>query len=316
VELTASRPTPRFWLGTHQSQWLGRIDVPLFISRRRLVVRSAMPRARGPWALDSGGFTELDLYGRWTLSPESYVAEVRHYRDTIGGLVWASVQDWMCEPQMLAKTGLGVLEHQARTIRSYLTLRELAPEISWTPVLQGWQPTDYLRHADAYQRAGIELDQLPIVGVGSVCRRQAMGDARTIVSRLHARGIRLHGFGFKLTGLRMVGGLLASSDSMAWSKAGRSRPPLPGCEHPSCGNCMTFALQWRDDVMGILAARPPVPFGAEAPAYQKYTRPARKPDPVEYVIDVTPTVMLPAPADTVRVSPAVVPAYLARGVRR
>lgn len=50
---------PQFWLGTHKTGWLERTDVPLFISRRRLVERVTLPRARGPWALDSGGFTEL-----------------------------------------------------------------------------------------------------------------------------------------------------------------------------------------------------------------------------------------------------------------
>lgn len=48
-----------FYLGTHQPQWLGRYDVPMFISRRRLSSRKSLPQARGRWALDSGGFTEL-----------------------------------------------------------------------------------------------------------------------------------------------------------------------------------------------------------------------------------------------------------------
>ena len=44
----------------------------------------------------------------------------------------------MCEPFMLAKTGLTVAEHQARTVANYLELRSLAPELPFVPVLQGW----------------------------------------------------------------------------------------------------------------------------------------------------------------------------------
>jgi hypothetical protein len=51
----------RFWLGTHMPNWLDETATPLFVSHRRLAKRRRLPRARGPWALDSGGFTELNL---------------------------------------------------------------------------------------------------------------------------------------------------------------------------------------------------------------------------------------------------------------
>ena len=68
---------PVFFLGTHQPHWLARTEVPLFISHRALARRSPrrpLPRARGPWALDSGGFTELSTYGEWRTTPAAYVA--------------------------------------------------------------------------------------------------------------------------------------------------------------------------------------------------------------------------------------------------
>ena len=49
----------KFYLGTHQTGWLAKLDVPLFVSRRRLATLRKLPRAVGSWALDSGGFTEL-----------------------------------------------------------------------------------------------------------------------------------------------------------------------------------------------------------------------------------------------------------------
>lgn len=130
--------TPCFWLGIHEPSWLERVDIPLFVSRRRLGRLKRLPRAIGPWALDSGGFSELSLHGRFELPPAAYAAEVRRYRDEIGGLAWAAPQDWMCEPAMLARTGLSVDEHQRRTVANYLELRQIAPEIPWIPVLQGW----------------------------------------------------------------------------------------------------------------------------------------------------------------------------------
>ena len=45
--------------------------------------------------------------------------------------------DWMCEPAMLARTGLTVAEHQAGTVANYLELRAAAPELPFIPVLQG-----------------------------------------------------------------------------------------------------------------------------------------------------------------------------------
>ena len=45
----------------------------------------------------------------------------------------------MCEPAILARTGLTVLEHHARTIRSYLELHDFAPDLPWLPWLP-WLP--------------------------------------------------------------------------------------------------------------------------------------------------------------------------------
>src|SRR5437763_3121324 len=108
-----------FYLGAHHPHWLALLDLPLFVSRRRLAGRRTLPRARAAWALDSGGFTELSMHGRWTLAPAAYAAEVRRYHDAIGRLTFAAPQDWMYEPHMLARTGMTVLEHQQRTVDNY-----------------------------------------------------------------------------------------------------------------------------------------------------------------------------------------------------
>jgi hypothetical protein len=85
----------RFFLGTHQPGWLATAGVALFVSDRRLRGYKTLPRAAVPWALDSGGFTELQKYGRWTATPAEYAARVRRYRDESGGMCWTAPQDWM-----------------------------------------------------------------------------------------------------------------------------------------------------------------------------------------------------------------------------
>jgi hypothetical protein len=243
-----------FFLGTHRPQWLGRTCVPLFVSRRTLS-ESKPPIATAPWALDSGGFSELSMFGRWETSAKQYVDEVRRWQEDVGRLEWAAIQDWMCEPFILAKTGETVSEHQRRTTHSYLQLKQMAPEIPWAPVLQGWHPDDYIAHKEEYERCiPMPLKTHRVVGIGSVCRRQNTKEAMEILRPLAAMGLRLHGFGFKVTGLwQGAASILWSADSLAWSRAARYEPPLPGCTHKTCANCIKFALRWREKVLAAIA---------------------------------------------------------------
>ena len=246
----------RFYLGTHMPGWLGRVSVPLFVSHRRLAGRRRLPVARTGWALDSGGFTELSMYGEWRTMPTEYVAAVRRYRDEIGSLDWAAPQDWMCEPFIVAKTRRTVAEHQRLTVENYVTLRGLAADLPFVPVLQGWSLDDYSRHVAMYDTAGIDLTVEPTVGVGSVCRRQATPEIADIIARLTTDGINLHGFGVKTSGIRAYGWMLTSADSLAWSYRGRRITPCPHTGVTSCANCLPHALAWRRTV---LAGCVPVP---------------------------------------------------------
>jgi hypothetical protein len=246
--LTARRPT--FYLGTHETSWLGRSDVPLFLSRRWLALRKTLPRALGPWALDSGGFSELSLFGRWTVSARRY-AEVRRWREEVGNLRWQAAMDWMTEDSVLKKTGKSVSEHQRLTVEGYLELLSLAPELPWVPVLQGQRFSDYARHVDDYARAGIDLAQLPLVGLGSVCRRQGTATVEDLLRHLAGEGLRVHSFGMKIQGLARAAHYVVSADSTAWSLRARRSAPLEGCGHRSCRNCLRFALTWRQRVLEV-----------------------------------------------------------------
>lgn len=228
---------------------MSKTDVPLFVSHRRLKDRKKLPRALGRWCLDSGGFTELNLNNRWTVSVNEYVDAVHRYQE-IGGMDWAAPQDWMCEPFMLDKTGKSIEEHQWLTIENFLELRE--HPLPFIPVLQGWTTLDYVRCVGLYEQAGVDLTKEPVVGLGSVCRRQGTRDADDIVHLLHGLGLKLHGFGMKILGLRRFGYALTSSDSMAWSFRARRSEPMPGHTHKSCSNCIEFALKWRTKLLGTL----------------------------------------------------------------
>lgn len=248
----------RFYLGTHMPSWLERVDVPLFVSHMRLDGRRSLPRARGPWALDSGSFSQVALTGGFTTTPRAYIAAIRRYRDEIGQLDWAAPQDHMCEPWVLAKSRLAstVSEAQTWTVRNLLELRDIDDTLPIVPVLQGQTIDDYRRHVDAYTRAGVDLLAEPTVGVGSVCRRQATSEIAEIVAMLASEGLQLHGFGVKADGLRRYGWCLTSADSMAWSYAGRRINPCPHGRAVSCANCLPHALAWRQRAIHPVPPQP------------------------------------------------------------
>lgn len=249
----------KFYLGTHMPTWLALTDVPLFVSRTRLegrdtpgILRVRLPKAKGRWALDSGGFGQLHKHGRWLLTPEQYAADVRRCYDEMGGMDWAAPMDWMCEPSARSVTGLTTADHQARTVENFLQLRDLAPDLPFAPVLQGFEPSDYLTCIDLYEQAGVDLSNETVVGLGSVCRRQGTAEIDLIASMLHRRGLRLHGFGVKTTGLAAYAPCLTSADSLAWSYRGRRVRP---CVHGTAvheGNCLPFALAWRQRVLEVI----------------------------------------------------------------
>jgi hypothetical protein len=258
----------RFYLGCHHPDWLWSqaARFPLFVSHRALArARTLRPATHG-WGLDSGGFTELSAFGTWTTTPAAYVAAVARYDREIGRLDWAAQQDWMCEPAIIhggngfPGTRLSVAEHQRRTVANYLELRELWPQVSDAPCkirpsVQGWTVGEYVRCAELFAEAGVDLAALDLVGVGSVCRRQGTIRAGIIFRELADMGLKVHAFGIKTTGLADFGGVITSADSMAWSFDARHSDPLPGHTHKTCANCLEYAEQWRTDLLDRIETR-------------------------------------------------------------
>lgn len=173
--------------------------------------------------LDSGAFTKVARDGGYTDPPEVYAAEVVRWSGLVQ-LVAAVSEDYMCEPFVLARTGMSIARHQALTIERYDALRKLLPaHIRLLPVLQGYLPQHYAQHVRDY---GERLALRAWVGVGSVCKRN--GSPRDMAAVLRAikaerPDLRLHLFGAKLTALQSaeIRELAHSADSMAWSYSAR-----------------------------------------------------------------------------------------------
>jgi hypothetical protein len=211
----------RFFIGLHQPSDAKNFPASM-VSVNRLKGRKSAFQV-GDWMMDSGAFTAIFKHGGYPEGVEVYAEHIRRWV-TNGNLLCAVAQDYMCEPFMVEKTGLSVSEHQRLTIERYDAL--LACDTAGVyimPVLQGYAPSDYVTHLEAY---GDRLAQGAWVGVGSVCKRN--GDARAIDAVLCAikakrPDLRLHGFGLKTTALRsgLVRQCLNTADSMAWSFAAR-----------------------------------------------------------------------------------------------
>lgn len=212
----------RFYVGLHQPPDARRF-ARCMVSVNRLRDRRS-DFSVNEWLMDSGAFTEVAKHGGYRDGVEAYATQVNRWA-ACGDLVAAVAQDWMCEPFVVQRTGKSVEEHQRLTIERYDALLPLVTGTYVMPVLQGYAPTEYIRHMRDY---GSRLGRHAWVGVGSVCKRN--GDPDAIVSVLLAikderPDLRLHGFGVKKASLGdpRVRSLLYSADSMAWSFAARKQ---------------------------------------------------------------------------------------------
>jgi len=245
----------QFYLGTHVANHIEKTDVPLFISYRQLRNRKKPFEQLAPLAIDSGGFSELRLNGKWTISVEEYVQDLHRFQDELNLKIdWAAQQDWMVEPFMIKKTGLSIEEHQHKTVENYFRIIDNDPSVEIIPVLQGWDLDDYYKHFELFEQRGLELRKLNRVGVGSVCRRQGTNEINQIMQSLKNKDIKIHGFGVKTSGLSKYSNALESADSLAWSFGARYSQAHCSIhkEKPTtknCANCLNYALEWRKKVL-------------------------------------------------------------------
>lgn len=210
----------RFFIGLHKPWQAGHFEAA-FVSVNVLKIRKG-PFCAQDWIMDSGAFTTIMRFGGYPEPVDAYADEIRRWART-GNLLAAVAQDYMCEPIMLARTGLTIADHQRLTIERYDALLACRVGVPIMPVLQGYAPADYARHVRQY---GDRLAPGAWVGVGSVCKRNSRPAAIEEVLLAIKRerpDLRLHGFGVKKTALAsaIVWDLLETADSMAWSYSAR-----------------------------------------------------------------------------------------------
>ncbi len=80
----------QFWLGVHEPSWLPKLHVPMMISRRRLERLKKLPQATEPWVLDSGGFSELSIFGEWRTTETTYIKYIEQgqYQLPLAGITF------------------------------------------------------------------------------------------------------------------------------------------------------------------------------------------------------------------------------------
>lgn len=210
----------RFFIGLHQPNHAAHFG-RCCISINRLRTRRKPVPGREV-LLDSGAFTEISRHGGYRSTVAEYAGHIRRLAG-IMSIAAAVAQDYMCEAWILSRTGLTIADHQRLTIDRYDQLAAESLPVPIMPVLQGYEPGDYVRHLRAY---GDRIGAGRWVGVGSVCKRNGSpADVLQILAAVAGErpDIRLHGFGLKSTALLdpSIRRLLYSADSMAWSFAAR-----------------------------------------------------------------------------------------------
>lgn len=213
-----------FFLGVHQLYYAHEFACS-FISVNRLKERVSAFLV-GKWIMDSGAFTEVSTWGGYRDSVFAYARLINRWKDN-GEMLAAVAQDYMCEAFILKKTGLTVIQHQAMTVARYAQLKPLCLSVYILPVLQGYEPWEYVHHVMMYEQMGF-LPKGAWVGVGSICKRNANPEAILAVLGVIKRyrpDLLLHGFGLKLTALAdpRIRAHLHTADSMAWSYAARMK---------------------------------------------------------------------------------------------
>lgn len=204
-----------FYIGLHQPSDAKHFD-KCMISINRLVNRKSNFIVK-EWILDSGAFTQINKLGEFKQTEKEYTEQINRWA-SVGNLVAAVSQDYMCEPFVLDKTGLTVKEHQEKTIERYIKIKEKT-DVYIMPVLQGYTVEEYLSHLEMY---GPLLKLGSWVGVGSICKRNSKPKEILPILQSIKDGrpdLKLHGFGVKTTALKNKDtyNLLYSADSMAWS---------------------------------------------------------------------------------------------------
>ena len=165
-----------------------------------------------PFMMDSGAFSVILKYGKYPFTPEEYASGIEKWHPDI-----AWTMDYPCEPSVQKRGGYNPKTAQEMTIDNQIRLLDL--NVDTQMVVQGWEIPDYLANLDRIKEQGLLTEHL---GIGSICRRGQVKEIARIIRAVHnnvPEGIKLHGFGIKVSVLKDTDAKfeLYSADSMSWA---------------------------------------------------------------------------------------------------
>lgn len=192
-------------------------DLPIMVSGRWLIKLPSTSIAFQYMSeytsvfLDSGAFGAAKYDGGFTYTPDEYLELVHYTRPEL----WASM-DYPCEPSV--RNGQTIEERLRLTVDNAAILAKSGIP-GFIPVIQGWEPSDYLACIDMMEAAGLVRT---VMGIGTLCRRGSQQQIVNIVRHLSSRlpATKFHAFGVKISTLKCNHGealnYLESIDTAAW----------------------------------------------------------------------------------------------------
>lgn len=220
------------------------IELGFMLSANRIRRRKKEILTDGKWMLDSGAFTQISRFGKFLISEDEYVDIIKRHEDK--NLVCAATQDYMCEPDILKKTGKTIRQHIRMTVQRYFNIlkkmRKAGCRTMLLPVLQGIDAEDYMECLALYEEGwwklqnqlgflyrfgGEEFARPHRIGIGSMCKRNGNpGEVEAILDKMEydLANFHVHLFGFKTTGLNIkweIASRIHSADSFAYSMRSR-----------------------------------------------------------------------------------------------
>jgi len=161
------------------------------------------------WMLDSGGYLCLSRFKEYPWTLDDYLKLIRELKPT-----FAASMDYCCEPSLSLNTEMSV-EDRVRAsadMANYLCKKSDCV----FPVIQGVEFDDYYLSWKLTESLRPKL-----VGIGSVCRRQNLGEIAHLCEFLGSiipEGVMRHGFGVKMLAMKKneCRKFFTSIDTNAW----------------------------------------------------------------------------------------------------
>ncbi len=168
------------------------------------------------WMLDSGGFMVAVKHGEYPWFPDDYLQLIEDIKPT-----FAASMDYPCEIKITPLLLMNTKERIEATANYARYLCKRSDRVF--PVLQGQTIEDY-----EYSWRLIEPLNPKMVGIGSICKRQALQEIDALCRDLFfllPRYLWIHGFGVKIRALQYhwPRQLFSSIDTNAWEFRLRAR---------------------------------------------------------------------------------------------